>query len=82
MSMQKFMTPKPLSEPILVDSREAARRLSICERTLWSLTKSRQIPSLRIGKCVRYRVADLETWAKEQVDAGAITEHCGVENGD
>ena len=82
MSMQKFMTAKPVSEPILVDSREAARRLSICERTLWSLTKLRQIPSLRIGQCVRYRVADLETWAKEQVDAGDIAELRGIKSGD
>jgi hypothetical protein len=76
MSMQKFMTPTPVSEPILVAPREAARRLSVCERTLWSLTKLRQIPSLKIGKCVRYRVVDLENWAKQQVISD------GVEIGD
>ena len=52
---------------ILVDAREAARRLAISPRTLWQLTKDRVVPSIRIGKCVRYRVADLEDWTRQQV---------------
>jgi len=69
MSMQKFMTPPPLPPPILVDAPEAARQLSISERKLWELTNRREIPSLRIGRCVRYRVADLEAWTLKQVAA-------------
>jgi excisionase family DNA binding protein len=52
--------------PILVDSREAARLLAISERTLWDLTFQREIPSLKIGRCVRYRVADLHEWAEKK----------------
>jgi excisionase family DNA binding protein len=55
---------------ILVDPREAARRLAISPRTLWQLTKDRLVPSIRIGKCVRYRVADLEEWTRHQVTKG------------
>jgi excisionase family DNA binding protein len=65
----KFLSKPPLLPPILVDSREAARRLSISPRTLWSLTKSGEIPSLKIGKSVRYRVSDLETWTEQKVNA-------------
>jgi excisionase family DNA binding protein len=56
---------------ILVDAREAARRLAISPRTLWQLTKDRVVPSIRIGKCVRYRVADLEDWTRQRVVKGA-----------
>jgi excisionase family DNA binding protein len=56
---------------ILVDCREAARRLSISPRTLWQLTRDRVLPSVRIGKCVRYRVVDLQEWTRERVQAGA-----------
>lgn len=62
----KFFTPPPQPDPFLVNPREAARRLSISERTLWSLTKTGQIPSLRIGKCVRYRLADLALWVERR----------------
>ena len=44
--------------------------LSISERTLWSLMASGQIPHLRIGRLVRYSVADLRAW----VDAQRIDE--------
>jgi excisionase family DNA binding protein len=55
-----------LAAPILVDAREAARLLAISERTLWDLTFQREIPSLKIGRCVRYRVADLHGWAEKK----------------
>ena len=69
-----MMNRKPNIEPIaaiLIDAREAARRLAISPRTLSQLTKDRVVPSIRIGKCVRYRVADLESWTKQQVEQGA-----------
>jgi excisionase family DNA binding protein len=49
-------------EPMLLTARQAARALSISERTLWSLTKSGQIPAVRIGRAVRYDPADLRRW--------------------
>ena len=52
--------------PILVDAREAARLLAISERTLWDLTFQREIPSLKIGRSVRYRIADLHGWAERK----------------
>lgn len=63
------MNRKSINEvaPILIDAREAARRLSISPRTLWQLTKDRVVPSMKIGKCVRYRVADLDEWTLRQI---------------
>jgi excisionase family DNA binding protein len=51
-------------QPILVDSREAARLLAISTRKLWSLTDCGEIPCLRIGRAVRYAVEDLQQWVK------------------
>ena len=47
---------------LLVTSREAAQMLSICERTLWSLSNSGQLPAVRIGRAVRYAVIDIEAY--------------------
>jgi hypothetical protein len=49
-----------MSDEILLDQKEAAKRLNICVRKLRELTnKTCEIPVVRIGKSVRYDVADL-----------------------
>jgi len=57
---------KPEYEPLLVGSREAARLLSISERTLWQHTKDGSIPSVKIGRSVRYSTAELMRWIESQ----------------
>jgi excisionase family DNA binding protein len=42
-----------------VDTREAARLLCVCERTLWALADSGQLPHIEIGKAARFAVTDL-----------------------
>ncbi len=54
------------SERLLVNTNEAARMLSIAPRTLWSLTASGEIPSIRIGRSVRYDPGDLRVWIEAQ----------------
>ncbi len=48
--------------PVLLTPRDAARLLAISERTLWGLTQRREIRSVRIGRSVRYAMADLATF--------------------
>jgi excisionase family DNA binding protein len=55
---------------LLLTPREAAAALAVSERTLWGLTNDGAIAALRIGRCVRYRFADLEAWVARQVEAG------------
>ena len=50
---------------LLLTPREAAEALSICERTLYGLSKRGQIPAVRIGRAVRYSVRDLEDWIQK-----------------
>jgi excisionase family DNA binding protein len=46
--------------------KEAARALGISDRLLWTKTNCGEIPHLRIGKRVLYRVAELQRWLAEQ----------------
>jgi excisionase family DNA binding protein len=60
-------TGAPAAGKLLVSPREAARMLSISERTLYSLTKAGEIPALKLVRAVRYRVADLEAWVERKI---------------
>ena len=77
----KFFTPPPQPDPLLVNSREAARRLSISERTLWSLTKAGEIPSLNIRKCVRYRLTELAAWVERKAASSSGSAIIGSKSG-
>lgn len=59
------MTPNSSKAPqILLRALDASTALGISPRLLWSLTASGALPCVRISRrCVRYRVADLESWA-------------------
>jgi predicted DNA-binding transcriptional regulator AlpA len=61
------MTDTPTIAPLLLSAREAARALSICEKSLWTLTAPRgPIPCIRIGRSVRYSPTDLQSWIARQ----------------
>ena len=64
------MSDQAAVHPILVNARDAAVMLSICPRVLWTMTNCRAIPHLKIGRSVRYAVADLQRW----VEANKIKE--------
>jgi excisionase family DNA binding protein len=52
---------------LLVTAKEAARLLSISERTLWTLTNAGTIQPVRIGRAVRYAVGELERFIDSQL---------------
>lgn len=56
--------------PLLLTTREAAAALRISERTLFTLTKTGQIPCVRFGRSVRYAPADLQRWIADQTTKG------------
>ncbi len=57
----------------LLTEEQAAQRLGLNHRTLAAWRQRRQGPPyVKVGKCVRYRVADLEAFtAAHRVDPGA-----------
>jgi excisionase family DNA binding protein len=57
------MIQSPGEMPLLLTARQAAQRLSLSERTLWTLTNvAGEIPCVRHGRWVRYDPADLVEW--------------------
>ncbi len=52
---------------LLLNIREAAEALRVCERTLWARTYPRgPIPSVRVGTRALYDPRDLQTWISTQ----------------
>jgi hypothetical protein len=67
----------PADSALLLTPREAAGRLAISERSLWGISAPRgPLPVVRIGKSVRYAVADLAAYVdrlrQEQAEAGEV----------
>jgi excisionase family DNA binding protein len=50
-------------EKLLLSPREAAKMLSVSERTLWSLMHEKKIEVRRIGRLTRYPVDELRRFA-------------------
>jgi excisionase family DNA binding protein len=63
--------PMPTAR-LLLTPPEAARALSISPRTLWQLTADNRIRAVRIGRLVRYDVAELTRFI-EQTKADLTT---------
>lgn len=66
-SQEKGTTMTETDEPQmglvpLLTTREAADVLRVSERTLWTLTHDGEIPSVRVGRSVRYDQSDLAAW--------------------
>ncbi|MGE4104960.1 MAG: helix-turn-helix domain-containing protein [Pirellulales bacterium] len=46
----------------LLTVRDAAKALNLCERKIWSLVAGGELPTVRIGRAVRFDPADLRQW--------------------
>ncbi len=54
--------------PLALRPKDAARALGIGQRKLWELSQPRgPIPCVRVGCCVLYPYAQLQSWLAEQV---------------
>jgi excisionase family DNA binding protein len=62
-------TDQPHTLAPLLTTREAADLLRISQRTLWTLTNTGNIPSVRVGRSVRYDEHDLSKWIDAQKSA-------------
>lgn len=47
-------------ERLTVSAAEAAEMLGICQRTLWTLTKEKQIPCIRVRRRVLYSLETIQ----------------------
>jgi predicted DNA-binding transcriptional regulator AlpA len=65
------MPETPGAAPLLLSSRAAAKALSLCEKTLWSLRRAGKLRAVRIGpRAIRYDVADLQRFIEASKTGG------------
>ena len=74
------MTPQ---EPLLVNQRDAAKLLSISERTLFSLRVSGRIKAVRIGinGGWRYSIEELQRFIRESENEGSEKDGVDISGG-
>jgi excisionase family DNA binding protein len=53
---------------LLLTPKQAAAALGISPRLLWSLTKSGEVPVIRLRRAVRYSPAALQQWIARAPD--------------
>jgi hypothetical protein len=68
----------PLPEPLAVDSRGAARLLSVSPRTIVALTSAGSLPSLKIMGRRLYSVASLREFVRGQEKAAQAQRRSGA----
>ncbi len=57
--------------PMLVNATTAARMLAISPRLLWTLTNTREVPSVRVGRRILYSVESLREWVQSREQPAA-----------
>ena len=60
----------PAKTVLLLTPALAAEALAISQRKLWGMTASGEIPHVRLGRCVRYPLDELQRWIDEQQKGG------------
>ena len=68
------MVDRDASNVGLLTASQVARKLNICERSVFSLTKSGELPAVRLGRAVRYALEDVASFILRNKD-GAEAEH-------
>ena len=57
--------------------RDVAQATKLCERTLFSLVKSGELPHLKIGRSLRFSVKEIEQWIESKASKSAtVNDSC------
>ena len=75
-----FLGGVAMDNRLLIGLREAAYRLGVSPRTVWSLTKHGKIPAIRLGRRVLYRPSDLEAFLEKLASQSAEAKAEGLAN--
>jgi len=53
----------PEDKGLLIDTKQAAKLLKVCEKTIWTMHTTGRMPRpIRIGQCVRWGYEELRAW--------------------
>jgi hypothetical protein len=74
--MNQISIQAPIVTPIqslLLSTEHAAQHIGITPHTLtvWRCTKRQNIPYIKVGRLVKYRLADLEVWLETRMISNA-----------
>ncbi len=61
----RHQEPTTNQPEILLTSKEAAKRLAISERHLYTLTHAGELPCVRVGRSIRYSVETIQQWIRD-----------------
>lgn len=61
------------THPILLTAKEAAIALRVSPRKLWEMTHRGDIPYVKLDRCLRYPLRDLEAWIASKTSAGGVS---------
>lgn len=80
-AMRRLSAPAVKEPPsqdmrLVVSAREAAKMLDVSERLLFALTARGEVPRVKIGKRVCYRVESLRTWLATNESPALSTHTC------
>lgn len=64
-----FTPTQPMTGPLLVSIKQAAEMLSLSRSSIYLLIDSEQLSPVRIGRSVRFTVAQLEQFVADRINA-------------
>jgi excisionase family DNA binding protein len=65
-----------VAEPMLLTARETARALAVCEKTLWQLRRDGLLPTVRVGRGIRFDRRDVLAFIEGcKIKGIAVNEH-------
>ena len=62
-------------DKLLVTAEEAARLLGISRAQAYGMARRGELPSVRVGRLLRFSVDELERWVRERGGEAAESEH-------
>ena len=65
-----MMTPPPLTAATLLTAADLAERWQVPTSHIYRLSRSGQLPTVRLGKYVRYQLAEVEQFEQAGGTAG------------
>lgn len=78
MRIQNKLSGSGLANEALLDETQAAQYLNVEARTLavWRSTGRYDLPFVKIGRCVRYKKSDLDTWIEKRTHGNSNVDDC------
>ena len=72
--MATDLMPLNLQGSLLLTGKEAASTVKLCEKSLYLAVRRGELRAVKLGRSIRYRLADLQAWVDSKVTTGSLRE--------